>query len=201
MTNTKKDSKGFVLLYAVLVSGIVLGVGLSLIDIVAKQIILSSIARNSQFAYYAADAGKQCAYFWHATLYSPVFGITKDSELHEAKPEDFPQSQLDFLNEIFQDGNNGAPWIKCQGQWFPVTQDFSDPSDVTSRFSFPLTISATNGQSCALVEVRRYIYTDADSTIKTKTVIKSSGYNTSCIGLETTQDTRRIERVVVRLAD
>lgn len=63
----KRDSqmkRGFVLLYAVLVASIALSIGLSLYAITLKELIISSSSRDSQFAFYAADAGTECALYW-----------------------------------------------------------------------------------------------------------------------------------------
>src|SRR3989338_4082828 len=55
---------GFVLLYAVLVASIALSIGLSLYGITIKELIISSSSRDSQLAFYAADAGTECALYW-----------------------------------------------------------------------------------------------------------------------------------------
>lgn len=61
----KKDShKGFVLLFAVLVASVVLAIGTGLYNIASKELILSRASRDSQFAFFAADAGSECAFFW-----------------------------------------------------------------------------------------------------------------------------------------
>jgi hypothetical protein len=52
---------GFALLYAVLVVSIVLTISLSLFNITYKQILLSSVVRESQVAFYAADSALRCA--------------------------------------------------------------------------------------------------------------------------------------------
>lgn len=57
-------SRGFTLLLAALVSSLVLSVGLSIVSIVQKSVTLSSIGRESQFAFYAADTGAECALYW-----------------------------------------------------------------------------------------------------------------------------------------
>lgn len=55
----KKD--GFALLYAILVTTIVLSLGLILSTIITKQLVISSIATHSQLSFYAATAGMECA--------------------------------------------------------------------------------------------------------------------------------------------
>lgn len=59
-----KNKKGFALLYAVLVSSILLSIGLAIFNITMKELLLSSLGRDSQFAFYAADTGIECALYW-----------------------------------------------------------------------------------------------------------------------------------------
>ena len=55
---------GFTLLLAALISSIVLVLGASIFGIAQKELTLSSIGRDSQFAFYAADTGAECALYW-----------------------------------------------------------------------------------------------------------------------------------------
>jgi hypothetical protein len=61
--NNKKE-KGFTLLFAVLVSTLVLAVGASIISMALRQVVLSGIGRDSQFAFYASNTGIECALYW-----------------------------------------------------------------------------------------------------------------------------------------
>lgn len=62
--HTKIRRNGFTLLLAVLVSGVLLAIGLAIFNITIKEILLSSSGRESQFAFYAADTGAECALYW-----------------------------------------------------------------------------------------------------------------------------------------
>ncbi len=183
----KVQSKGFVLLYAVLVSGVVLSVGLSLINLITKQIILSSIGRNSQFAYYAADAGKQCAYFWYTSLF-PVFGMPSDITVS-------PPDQSNLPPELFQTN----PIINCSGENLQVNQTV-EPNGLISNFTMPITDGVSSQASCATVRVSRQVENPGTESAQVTTVIRSSGYNASCNALSgNVNDPRRIERVVYRV--
>lgn len=59
-----RSSRGFTLLLAALVASIVLSLGASIYTIAVKQVQLSSLGRDSQFAFYAADTGAECALYW-----------------------------------------------------------------------------------------------------------------------------------------
>lgn len=66
MKNTRTQSRtqrGFTILLAALVGSLVLALGISVFTIAQKQLILSSVGRASQFAFYAADSGAECALY------------------------------------------------------------------------------------------------------------------------------------------
>lgn len=62
--NGAHATRGFTLLIAVLVAGIVLSIGLAILNLTIKEFTLSSIVRESQIAFSAADAGMECALYW-----------------------------------------------------------------------------------------------------------------------------------------
>lgn len=55
---------GFAILYSVLISSILLAIGLAIFNITIKELLFSSLGRDSQFAFYAADTGTECALYW-----------------------------------------------------------------------------------------------------------------------------------------
>ena len=69
MINMKKNfnikkTKGFTLLFAVIISSLLLSIGVAILDLALKQFSLSSTGKNSQVAFYAADNGLECGLFW-----------------------------------------------------------------------------------------------------------------------------------------
>ncbi len=60
----KKKKRGFALLYTTLISSLLLSLAMTISMITQKDIRLSSIARESQKAFYAADAAAECALYW-----------------------------------------------------------------------------------------------------------------------------------------
>lgn len=52
---------GFALLIALIVVGVVLSVGLTILDVSIKQVRLSTNAKESEIAFHAANAGMECA--------------------------------------------------------------------------------------------------------------------------------------------
>ena len=76
MTTT---SRGFTLLIAVILTAVLLSVGLALLDIAYKQIVLSSTAKQSQTAFYAADSALECALYWDQQQLSFTYGAPAGS--------------------------------------------------------------------------------------------------------------------------
>jgi hypothetical protein len=59
--------RGFTLLYALVVVGLLLSVGSSIFGIMIKELKLAQFGQESQVAYYAAESGIECALFWGLT--------------------------------------------------------------------------------------------------------------------------------------
>jgi len=57
----------------------VLSIGLAIFNITIKELALSSSSRESQFAFYAADTGIECALFWD--FQHNAFDVTKTSDI------------------------------------------------------------------------------------------------------------------------
>lgn len=71
----QKKNRGFTLLVAVITASIVLAIGMSILNITLKMFLLSNVARDSEMAFYAADAGMECALYWDESTADGVFDI------------------------------------------------------------------------------------------------------------------------------
>ncbi|HBM45413.1 MAG: hypothetical protein UR85_C0011G0007 [Candidatus Nomurabacteria bacterium GW2011_GWF2_35_66] len=58
------NNAGFILLFSLLISSIMLTAGLGVARIITRQIYLASVQRNSQIALFAADTGLECGRYW-----------------------------------------------------------------------------------------------------------------------------------------
>ena len=74
--------RGFLLPFSVLLAGVLLSIGLAVFNIIIKEIILSSSGRDSQFAFYAADTGGECALYWDAKF--GIFATSSQSTPYAA---------------------------------------------------------------------------------------------------------------------
>ncbi|MDP2704920.1 MAG: VWA domain-containing protein [Patescibacteria group bacterium] len=60
----EKKEHGITLLIAIVIASVVLSLGLSIASITTRSFVLSTAVRESQLAYYAGEAGSECARYW-----------------------------------------------------------------------------------------------------------------------------------------
>ncbi len=63
-----QSKSGFALLMTLIVVGVVISVGLSILDLSVKQVRLATNARDSEISFHAANAGLECAQYWRRNL-------------------------------------------------------------------------------------------------------------------------------------
>ena len=154
----KKTQQGFALLIAIIFMSVMLSFGLTLGALAYKQQILTSNAVESQYAFYAADAGLECA------LYADQQKNLFDYATHGA---DAPAPQLittvacgptDSTRLFYSPGTNGATLVESER------------------------LSLDGGTHCADVTIYKY---NAPQGVKgITTYIFSQGYNVSCTSVE-----------------
>jgi Tfp pilus assembly protein PilE len=69
-------ARGFTLILALIFTSVVLTVGLALADVAYKQVLLASAARQSEYAFYAADSALECALYQDQKLDMFNYGTT-----------------------------------------------------------------------------------------------------------------------------
>jgi hypothetical protein len=144
----QKTNKGFTLLIAIVITSMLMIVGFAVTNVAYRQFLLSDIGRYSQYAFYAAESGVECALFYDLKNTGGLSAFATSSS-----------------GTIFCNGQN----ILTGTQTIPI---ISQPSLIggggnaspTSRFflTFP--------NSCVIVSVTKA--TDGSTTIQSK------GYNT-----------------------
>ncbi len=174
------------MLLAALVSSIVLALGASIFVLAKKEITLSSLGRDSQYAFYSADQAAECALYWDARR--NYFGTSTPPGL---LPPNDPTC-------------DGQHWTPAGGQGQPGTP-------ITYPYTISFTYGPTSGGAsyCATVYVEK-----CDGNIGTwnpaatppsapctsalpaviHTTIHADGYNTSCATLQT--NPRALQRSV-----
>ena len=145
VSSISRKERGFTILLAALVASLVLAIGISVFTIAQKQVILSSLGRNSQYAFYAADTGAECGLYWD--LRYDFFGVT-------APPDVAPQCDDQILCPPGSDCANG------RSSTFPYTMSFEfEPNGycvqvtVTKATVHPRTRIHADGFSVPCVEI------------------------------------------------
>ena len=165
-------NKGIALLFAVLTLSVILAVAMTIINVIVKQIKISSSGQDSVRAIYAADSGIECALLWD---------IRGAEDAFNGYPV-FPTSTISDTDPDSPTPNSGDG-IECAGVDILGNSITSGSGYVTS-FSLNLL-----GPSCAEVEVTKY---EEDSVWKT--IVLSKGYNVACNQI--TGSTQAVERAI-----
>lgn len=128
--STLYASAGFTVLFAVLVGSLLLSIGLSIAHIAIREVTLSTAGKESNYAFFAADTGIECALYW---------------DINVGKTElVFPSSLSD----------TGRASIACNGQpTVPVFPVRGNDTAATSTFTLDLTPAG-----CAIVTVGKTVF-------------------------------------------
>jgi hypothetical protein len=163
------------MLFAVLVASVLLAVGISIFNLTVKELILSAAGRESQFAFYAADTGAECALYWDFKGVDVFATSTGDRTPSPATPD-----CVDTTGQAAQtfDVTNYVTYTD-----YPVART---PTSAVTQFT--LNLPSLSPQYCAIVTVIK----DSSSGIL-KTVIDSRGYNLPC---SDTTNPNRVERAL-----
>lgn len=168
-----KQDKGFVILFAVVLTSIILSVSLGLADITYKEISFGTSAKNTGDAFFASDTGIECA------LYYDFKGVQTGSGSYE---NPFGYVGAEPLT------------LECAGTQFGFIPPY-DPA--TGPWSFVLYNLSNSGKSCAIVTVTKNL-NDINDPDDDQTIIVSKGYNTggdniTCSSNSPTRVEREIE--------
>ncbi|MFA6006822.1 MAG: hypothetical protein WC764_03815 [Candidatus Paceibacterota bacterium] len=94
---------GYALLFAMFVSSIMLSIGLGISTIIYKELILSGIGRESEFSFYNAQTGLECALYSESA--DSAFYATADADGDNTRPK---CDGSDILDLVYDRGLEGA---------------------------------------------------------------------------------------------
>lgn len=158
----KSKQSGYTLLFAIIVSSVVLSIAAFILSVSRKQIVLSSVTRDSTLAIYAADSAIQClvASYYEGNLAT----TTKDSN----------GNIVNLKGQVYCAGlNTDSDFQRAQG----ANSEFNYKTDngySVYELANPFYFNFIN-DTCAI----GYIYDGYDNTTnKHKTIIEVRGYNT-----------------------
>lgn len=172
--NKPLRQKGYTLLFAVIVSVLVLSVATFIVAVARKQFLLSSAARDSLYALYAADTGLECAI----------------NNINSFSTSTNPGSITCGLSSTLSGGDY------LPGSW--PTVFLSDPSGAaTTTFSmYAGANDSGTAPSCAFITVEMWTDPTSHNLIES---IKSRGYNigwNSNVGDCSIAGPRKVERAI-----
>ncbi|KKQ76891.1 MAG: hypothetical protein A3A96_04485 [Candidatus Zambryskibacteria bacterium RIFCSPLOWO2_01_FULL_39_39] len=157
-------NKGMTLFIAVTIMAILLVISYAVVNIAIKGSQFATSGRDSQFAFYAADSGIECALYWDSKFDSFATSTS-------GSPISCGGSSL-----VANDTISGTTTLTRIGGGGDANQ--------TSFFGFVMNQGSNSVPHCAIVTVRKY-YVGA----RLWTYIKSRGYNTCDVS-----NPRRLER-------
>lgn len=167
MTYRAKQS-GVSIFIAVTIMGILILISFAVVNITIKSSQFASTGRDSQYAFYAADAGIECAVYWDGKFDSFATS-TPGSVTCAANPAITTNSQNPIAGTTTASRVGGGT-----------------DANPTSVFGLSFNTGSEPVNSCAIITVRKYYQGGA-----LRTYIKSRGYNTC-----DTTNPRRVERGV-----
>ena len=151
----KNTQRGFALLVAVIFTSVMLSFGLALGSLAYKQQVLASSATQSQYAFYAADAGLECALYTDQVI-SPVTHASLFA---------FPPTDPGLVQNVMS--CNGTPAA------FPPTYPTGEVSYTPGvRWVIAERLRLFSNTRCADITVYKYA--------TGVTYLFSQGYNVSC---------------------
>ncbi len=168
----KHAQRGFTLLLAALVASVVLALGSSIFTIAKKQVTLSSLGRDSQFAFYAADTVAECALY-----YDVRFSRFATSSFSPAMQ---PIECDGVIVTPVLDPNSPPPTADSAVTYFKIQDSSSNPAK--NGLFWQDESGARQTGNCAEVT----IYKNPTAPF---TVIHADGYSTECNSLTTSNRT------------
>lgn len=161
-----KKNRGFTLLLAALVASIVLALGSSIFTIAKKQITLSSLGRDSQFAFYAADTIAECALYYDVRF--ARFATSSESAA---------MTPIQCDGVVMTPTLVGVPTANSAVSHFITIDEVSIPSEPRYGLFWQNELGVRQPGNCAEVTVYK-------NPTAPYTVIHADGYSTECNTLE-----------------
>lgn len=144
-------NKGMTLFIAVSIMGVLLFISFAVINIAIKGSLFASSGRDSQFAFYAADAGLECALYWDSKYDPSKFATSTAGTITCAGQTISTGTIISGTTTVSRIGGGGS-------------------ANPTSNFGFTMNQGTNPVTHCVIVSVTK--------NLNGTTYIKSRGYNT-----------------------
>jgi len=120
MISTKNSKQGFISLFTVLLTTVILAMAIGMSSIALKQLVLASTADDANEAFYAADSGIQCAVMYDS---QGVFQVGGPNEITCGPVQNIPIDSNDAGYYILAQETNGFDWSNGNCVRIFVTKD------------------------------------------------------------------------------
>src|SRR5690606_35873513 len=145
----RQKNKGVTLLIAIITVNILLAIGLSLSNLSYKSLKVSSSGRETQRAYYAAEAGFECAQYWD-----------KEGEfLSNGSQAEISCNQEEFEEDVIINATPFSHPDYGSGYQYEFDVEFMD-GEYCARL---LVMKPTTGMYQTIIETRGYNTCEMDS--------------------------------------
>jgi hypothetical protein len=173
------SERGFTIFFAVLVASLALAIGLAMYDLTVRELALSGVASQSQYAFTTADTGAECALYWDSK--GPLLNGVPSVFATSSNPGNASPPSSGVLCNGIDIAQSGTPPVPFQAYPTGWTGWVVTTSASAATTTFTITFPAYDNR-CALVQVSKYI--SASST--PHTVIYSQGFSTCATGATNT---------------
>lgn len=160
------SKKGYTLLFAVIVSVLVLSIAAFILSVSRKQMILSSSARDSVYAFYAADSGLECAIEHLNTLASST---------DTTSTVNCANNDWNVTRNVSGTNSTSTFSMSTNSAYDPTKQKQSGISSCASTTIAHFQISAATYKN--ITDAEGSTVSVLDSPAEYKTTIESRGYN------------------------
>lgn len=188
----RRASRGVTLFYAILIGSIILLIGASMLNLALKEFLLSASVRESEYAFFAADSGSECALYWDlhgyvsGSVVSPVFQITNTA---------------DTANQYYVNPAYNNVYVRCNGgtvTWGYAPEGMAEVAvglrGATTTFSYDIGASGQPHYCTVVRVIKNIVYNNTTHDDEVWTTIDARGYNFSCS--DTSVNTRNVERAI-----
>ncbi len=185
-----QKKQGITVLVASLVASILLAIGLSIFNTTVKDLFFAATAKESEIAFYAADAAAECTQYWD--FKGGVFA-TSSKSIQTPRGSQFNCLGYDITNATWILANDGGQLPPFEKTSFSIEFSSADLATTTTGNHSPI--------ACADVTLRKDgvkdpVTGDTDfGNPNSITTISVLGHNTSCSGADASSP-RRVERGV-----
>lgn len=129
-----KKERGITLLIAIIITGTLMLVATAIANIALKQATIAASGRESQYAFYAADSGAECALFWDVKNSSGIsaFATSSPSNINCNQDQNNPSNPSPSLVGGSLDGKSTFT-IRFLPDPYCAVVTVTKPSDGTTK--------------------------------------------------------------------